>query len=81
MIMKRVGSVLMLLGAGIGGVAVLGIGGAFHLAVPWLVGVGLAKLTLAASAGVMATGAFVRRVGLRREEEAHLASPATHKLL
>jgi hypothetical protein len=59
--MKRVGSVLMDLGAGIGVIAGIGIGGGFHLAFPWLVNVALGKLTLAASGGVMAAGAVVRR--------------------
>lgn len=51
----------------VGVVLAVGIGGGFHLALPWIVNVGLAKLTLAASLGLMAGGAFVRRLGLRRE--------------
>jgi len=70
--MKRVGSVLMDLGAGIGVIAGIGIGGGFHLAFPWLVNVALGKLTLAASGGIMAGGAVVRRIGLRREHAPQL---------
>jgi len=73
--MKRLGSLLMFVGAGIGVVAAVGIGGGFHLAFPWLVNVALAKLTLVASGGVMAGGAVVRRIGVRREQAAHLIAP------
>ena len=72
--MKRLGSLLMLLGAVVGIVAAAGIGGVFHLALPWLVNVGLAKLTLVASGGLMASGAVVRRVATRREQTAPLAA-------
>ena len=68
--MKRLGSLLMLLGVSVGVVAAAGIGGVFHLAFPWLVNVALAKLTLVASGALMASGAVVRRVGIRREQAA-----------
>jgi hypothetical protein len=58
----------MILGAAVGGVAAVGIGGGFHLALPWLINVALAKLTLVASGGIMTGGAVVRRIGLRREQ-------------
>jgi len=73
--MKRLGSLLMFVGAGIGVVAAVGIGGGFHLAFPWLVNVALAKLTLVASGGAMAGGAVVRRIGVRREQAAYLIAP------
>jgi hypothetical protein len=79
--MKRVGSALMILGAGVGVVAGLGIGGAYHLTLPWLVNVALAKLTLVASGGMMAGGAAVRRIGLRRERAAQLPSSSQPELL
>ena len=60
----------MLLGASVGIVAAAGIGGVFHLAFPWLVNVALAKLTLVAAGGLMASGAVVRRVAARREQAA-----------
>ena len=65
--MKRLGSLIMLVGAGIGGVVAVGIAGGFHFAFPWLVNVALVKLTLAASVAVMGAGAWVRRIGLRHE--------------
>jgi hypothetical protein len=68
--MKRLGALLMLLGASVGIVAAAGIGGLFHLAFPWLVNVALAKLTLVASGALMASGAVVRRVAIRREQAA-----------
>lgn len=78
--MKRLGSLLMLLGAGVGVVAAVGIGGGFHLAFPWLVNVALAKLTLVASGGLMAGGAVVRRIGVRRGQAAVAASPSPERL-
>ena len=74
--MKRVGSLLMVLGAGIGVVSAVGIGGGFHLEFPWLVNVALAKLTLVASGGLMAGGAVIRRMALRREQAGRLAAGA-----
>jgi hypothetical protein len=65
--MKRLGSLLMLLGASIGIVAAAGIGGVFHLTFPWIVNLALAKLTLVASGGLMAAGAIVHRIAVRRE--------------
>jgi hypothetical protein len=68
--MKRLGALLMLMGASVGIVAAAGIGGVFHLAFPWLVNVALAKLTLVASGALMASGAVVRRIAIRREQAA-----------
>ena len=66
----------MVFGAGIGVVAAVGIGGGFHLAFPWLVNVALAKLTLVTSGGIVAAGAVVRRVGLRKEQSTALGAGA-----
>jgi hypothetical protein len=69
--MKRLGQVLLGLGAAVGvgvGVAILthtGLGG-----VPWLLNVGLAKLGLVASAGLMAGGAVSLRLAKRRDQAA-----------
>ena len=73
--MKRLGSLLMLLGAGVGVVAAVGIGGGFHFSFPWLVNIALAKLTLVASGGLMAGGAVARRIGVRREQAAQRIGP------
>jgi hypothetical protein len=73
--MKRLGALLMLMGASVGIVAAAGIGGVFHLAFPWLVNVALAKLTLVASGALMASGAVVRRIAIRREQAALPAAP------
>jgi len=66
--MRRLGQLLMLLGVGIGGAVGLAI--LFHLSVPgvsWLVAVGLAKLSLAASVGLLGAGATLQRLAARRE--------------
>ena len=65
--MHRFGQILMLLGVGVG--SAVGLAMLLHLSVPgvsWLVAVGLAKLTLAASAGLLAGGAFLQRLAARR---------------
>ena len=64
----------MALGAGIGIIAAAGIGGMFHLAFPWLINLALAKLTLVGSAGVMAAGAVVHRLAVRREIAAKVSA-------
>ena len=51
---------------------VLGMSGVVHLAVPWLVAVGLAKLTLIATGGLMAAGATCHRLALRKEQRERL---------
>jgi hypothetical protein len=70
----------MLLGVAAGAVAALGTAGVFHLALPWIVNVGLAKLTLAASGGLLATGAVIRRTGLRREQRGFAAERESPRL-
>ena len=79
--MKRLGSLLMLLGASLGIVAAAGIGGVFHLTFPWLVNLALAKLTLVASGGLMAAGAVVHRIAVRRESTSIAAADAAKRAL
>jgi|GEM_PF-2377606 hypothetical protein len=74
--MRRLGSILMIgglvLGAGVG-VAIIG---GFHFAsLPWIVSVGLAKLTLLASAGLMGAGAVCHRLASRDEQRQALPQP------
>jgi hypothetical protein len=45
--------------------------------VPWLLALGLAKLTLAASAGLLGAGAFVQRLANRHDERPALPSDTT----
>ena len=73
--MRRIGQLIMLLGSGIGVFVALAI--AVHLRVdgaPWLVNVGLAKLGLIASCGIMASGAGVVRLANRHDERQRLRS-------
>ena len=66
--MRRLGQLLMLLGVGIGGAVGLAI--LFHLSLPgvsWLVAVGLAKLSLAASVSLLGAGAALQRLAARRD--------------
>jgi hypothetical protein len=75
--MKRLGSLLMVLGAIIG--AILGIGIIAGVKVndtPIMVVVGLAKLTFVSAIGLMGAGAALRRIGVR-EEQRKLAAPKT----
>jgi hypothetical protein len=84
--MKRLSAVLMGLGVALGA----GVSAAMllHLGIPglhWLILVGLAKLTLAGSLGLIAVGAFLRRLAIRAEQreiaagttESHVASRRT----
>lgn len=67
---RPLGSVLMAAGAMFGvGVAVAMIGGIHVLpAMPWIASVGLAKLTLLGSGGLMAAGAVCNRLALRADQ-------------
>jgi hypothetical protein len=75
--MKRIGSMLLGLGAAVGagiGLAILthtGLAG-----VPWLVNVALAKLGLVASGGLMVGGAMSLRIAKRREHAALPRDPS-----
>ena len=53
--------------------------GARPIGVSWLVAVGLTKLTLAASAGLMASGAVFLRLHRRHEERRGLVSEPSFK--
>jgi DNA-binding MarR family transcriptional regulator len=67
--MGVVGRVLLWLGLVIGIVGSLGLTMGFHLTgFAWLVAIGLAKLTLAASLGLMAGGAVLQRLSHREEQ-------------
>lgn len=68
--MRRIGQLLMLLGVAVGGAVGLAI--LLHITIPgvsWLVAVGLAKLSLVASGGLLAAGATFQRIAARRESE------------
>ncbi len=67
--MRRLGQLLMALGAGVG--VLVGLAMAAHLGVagvPWLVNVALAKLGLVAAGGLMAGGAVAVRLARRQEQ-------------
>ena len=67
--MRRIGQLLMALGAAVGIVVALAM--VAHLGVvgvPWLVNVALAKLGLVAAGGLMAGGAVSVRLAQRHEQ-------------
>jgi hypothetical protein len=69
--MRRIGQLLMLIGLAVGGAVGLGI--LLHVTIPgisWLVAVGLAKLSLVASGGLLASGAVLQRLAARHEASA-----------
>jgi hypothetical protein len=71
--MRKLGSALMIGGAAIGfGVGATMLAGVHLIALPWLVTVGLVKLTLIASGGLMATGAVCVRLANRNEQRQQL---------
>lgn len=77
--MRLLGQLLMVLGVAVGGA--VGLALLFHLSipgVPWLLAVGLAKLTLVSSAALLGTGAFVQRLAGRRDEHPILPADTTH---
>ena len=66
--MRPLGTVLMIGGLVLGiGVGVAIVGGPHFVALPWIVSVGLAKLTLLASGGLMGVGAVFHRIAARDE--------------
>jgi hypothetical protein len=72
--MRRVGQLLMALGALVGVlVAVAMLAGRGVPGAPWLVNVALAKLTLSGAGGLMAGGAMSVRLA-NRQEQRRLAS-------
>lgn len=65
----------MISGAAVG--SALGVALLLHVqlpGVPWIVAVGLAKLTLIGSGGLMAAGAAMQRVARRQEERGALTA-------
>ena len=67
--LRKFGDSLMWLGTGMG--TAVGVGLMFGVALPglpWLVAVGLVKLTLIAALGLIAGGAIVRRLSIRAEQ-------------
>lgn len=66
--MKRLGAILMILGAMLGCAVFVAIG--THFGYPgagWFVNVALAKLTLLGAAGLMGGGAVLQRVARRKD--------------
>ena len=73
--MRALGTTLLVLGALIG--AAVGIGMLLGVSVPgvsWIVAVGLVKLTLIASGGLMAAGAVLHRLARRAEDREQLTA-------
>ena len=71
--MRPLGSALLVLGVVLG--SAIGVGILLGITLPgvsWLVAVGLTKLTLLASAGLMAAGATLKRLARRAEDRARL---------
>ena len=76
--MRRIGQALLWLGLFVGLLGGAGLMLAFHgVGLAWLVGVGLAKLTLAAAGGLMAGGATLQRLAKRADEQKHPRIDAT----
>ena len=78
--MRRIGSFLLFCGAAIGlGVGAAMLSGVHFVGVPWIVAVGLTKLTLLASGGLMAAGAVCIRLA-RRDEQRKALDAGTRDL-
>jgi hypothetical protein len=74
--MGIVGRVLLWLGLLVGIVGGVGLTVGIHLTgLAWLVAIGLAKLTLATSLGLMAGGAVLQRLAQRDEKRKALKAP------
>jgi hypothetical protein len=75
--MRRLGNLLLTLGALMGGAVGVGLLLGISLpGVPWLIAVGLVKLALLGSGGLMATGAVLQRLSRRSEDRARLSRPS-----
>jgi hypothetical protein len=75
--MRRIGQLLMALGAAVGVFVALAIAAHLGLAgAPWLVRVALAKLGLIAAGGLMAGGAIAVRLAKRHEQRQLRSRPA-----
>jgi hypothetical protein len=71
--MRVLGTILVVLGALVG--SGVGVGMLLGLSVPgvsWLIAVGLVKLMLIASGGLIAAGAVLQRLARRAEDRARL---------
>jgi hypothetical protein len=67
---RPLGTVLMIGGLVLGvGVGVALIAGPQFFSLPWMISVGLAKLTLLASVGLMGAGAMCHRLAAREEQK------------
>jgi hypothetical protein len=67
---RPLGTVLMIGGLVLGiGVGVAIIAGPQLFSLPWMISVGLAKLTLLASGGLMGAGAICHRLAAREEQK------------
>ena len=68
--MRRLGHLLMGLGAAVGLLAALAAAGQLVIVgVPWLVRVALVKITLVGAVALLAAGAFTVRVARQRDQE------------
>jgi hypothetical protein len=73
--MRLLGTLLLVLGCILG--CAVGVGLLLGVEIPgvsWLIAVGLVKLTLIASGGLMAAGAVVHRLARRADERSRLPS-------
>jgi hypothetical protein len=66
--MRRFGKLLLYVGAGVGLVSVTALVLPWHVSgIAWLLGVGLTKLGLGSSVGLMGAGAIAQRAALQRK--------------
>ena len=73
--MRKLGSILMAGGLTLGmGVGLAMVSGLTIDSLPWIVAVGLTKLTLLASVGLMGAGAVCHRLAARDEQRKTLGS-------
>lgn len=77
--MRKLGAALMLVGVFVGVLMAYFVyaGGPAPWGLEWMIWVGMIKLGLAGSLGMIGAGAFVRRVGIRRRRREEL-SPTSH---
>jgi predicted phage tail protein len=74
--MRVIGRALLWLGLLVGVVGGIGLTVGFHFTgIAWFVAIGLAKLTLAASLGLMTGGAVLQRLAQRAEQRKALDAP------
>jgi hypothetical protein len=75
MFLKPLGRILMVAGAAVGIAVGAAIGFGISLpGIPWLLAVGLIKLTLLGAGVLMGSGAFLVRLSRRHEEQGRLPS-------